>query len=284
MAIHSKHLRLMPSGGLARVGGDLKILLDGGSLELGPNGLKAVAVSGGSGMTKGYPDGLQLRWISSTQIKVLAGKIRAASDDDDIVLAADTADTTLASILDVDSPVNNNWYHIFVAKRPSDGNVKLVASLSDTAPASGDWTKIARIGLVRWEGGGICNFRQHGNGRERTYVWMLDLNTLGAGGKCIGSGLTGNYYSPDANALNAGSRVPPTATKARIHMYCWDGNSYAYLYLYPYGGNRYLGGERAWNMGEYEYIWAPGDPKRVAVAAAGPAATAVNVNSFVDSL
>jgi hypothetical protein len=144
-----------------------------------------------SAALRGYLAGLNMTWVSNTQISVSPGV--ATSDDNTVMMTlAATRTKTLAAwavgnagMLDTGTVAASNWYHVYVIERTDTAVVDVLASLSPTAPTlPTSYTKKRRIGTIWYNPTPIiAGFVQNGD----HFDWSVPVTTFsGAWGSTSG--------------------------------------------------------------------------------------------------
>lgn len=135
---------------------------------------------------RGYIGGLALSTAgSSATFAVSAGEAADSTSSVLLQLAASLSKTTSAwaagsgaGALDTGAIANSTWYHAFLIRRPDNGVVDVLVSLSATAPTlPTNYTQFRRIGAMRTNGSAQwTSFTQAGD----LFLWAAptsDVNT-----------------------------------------------------------------------------------------------------------
>lgn len=177
-------------------------------------------------MFKNYIAGLQLEYVSASQVKIKDGQCRSHDDTEDIYNTSDLIidiSTTGVNGLDAGSEAANVWYFVYIIKNSTTGQVAGLLSTSSTSPTMpGQYDQRRRIGTIRNNASSnLLNLFCKANGNIREIIWVEDIPTTL---QMLTNGDNTSWTEVDISNL-----VPNTAVSAAIQMVEHKGEGRGYV-------------------------------------------------------
>lgn len=158
--------------------------------------------------------GLQLTFISVSQVRIETGECRDDADSANIILTSPVTvdiEASGANGLDTGSEAADTWYYVWLIRNPTTDAEAGLLSLSSSSPTMpSGYTEKRYIGSLRNNGGSnIREFLQRGVGGSRAYNYLTVISSrqvLNAGSATV------------LTAIGLSSFVPPTTQNAHLFV------------------------------------------------------------------
>lgn len=202
---------------------------------------------------EGYIHGLNLSYISGTEVSISTGACIADTVDDQIINTSTiTIDLNTSGVNGVDtgSVSSNNWYYVWVIKNPTNGLVRGLFSLSDTSPTMpSGYTKKRLLGAVRYRVSTIKQFYQQTTGSSREFMWDDRSNILTGGQPSNGVWTDANisdlvpitsrsrWAFLNIGCRNAGTASSSTTYETRVRPKGSNGSGMAFSFVRSINGS-----------------------------------------------
>ena len=151
--------------------------------------------------------GLNLEWVSISQVKIKAGRCSDSTNTKTIILASDltiSLATSGKNGLDTGSEAANSWYYIWLIDDPITPEVAAVFSVNGSAPTlPSGFTKYTLLGVVRNDSSSnLWKFQKIRAGSWAKTYWLEDTQVILS---VLWGGIAGSYTDVDLTAM-----IPPT--------------------------------------------------------------------------
>lgn len=166
---------------------------------------------------KNFINGLNLGWISASQIKIQIGV--AADDANSVVLnslSEITLDVTISGINGLDTGVEaaNTWYFAWLIRNSSTGAVAGLLSVSSSSPVlPSGYTEKRLLGAVKNDvSSNFLKFFHEGKNSSRKIIYLEDMDSVL---KILAGGSNTVYTDVDFSSL-----VPPISRRVYTMLDC----------------------------------------------------------------
>lgn len=186
---------------------------------------QSVVTADGGFVPKGYVNGLNLQWISATEIQVSAGE--ATDSEDEVVLVHPSTETYSWDQLDTGVEGSSTLYAVYLVGPASGGNGRIVFSTQwDTPGYFGPNRKANEryryIGAFYNDSSSdILEFTQSGEGRTRYMLyWNLGATAIVSNlGSSSGAAASVTFSPPSAKMLNVEVYYDPASVGNTFRLY-----------------------------------------------------------------